>query len=88
MGTKILFIVYQGDTWLTKSSFVFRGLFDTLEQAIEAIVSKAEIDTRLIEKPKVRENLSEWLQSIVNMDDAFIIETVELNKWEGELWKK
>ncbi|MGM9778873.1 MAG: hypothetical protein ACI3ZD_11155 [Prevotella sp.] len=88
MGTKILFIVYQGDTWLTKSSFVFRGLFDTLEQAIEAIVSKAEIDTRLIEKSKVRENLSEWLQSIVNMDDAFIIETVELNKWEGELWKK
>ena len=88
MGTKILFIVYQGDTWLTKSSFVFRGLFETLEQAIEAIVSKAEIDTRLIEKSKVRENLSEWLQSIVNMDDAFIIETVELNKWEGELWKK
>lgn len=88
MGTKILFIVYQGDTWLTKSSFVFRGLFDTLEQAIEAIVSKAEIDTRLIEKSKVRENLSEWLQSVVNMDDAFIIETVELNKWEGELWKK
>lgn len=83
-----MFIVYQGDTWLTKSSFVFRGLFDTLEQAIEAIVSKAEIDTRLIEKSKVRENLSEWLQSIVNMDDAFIIETVELNKWEGELWKK
>ena len=88
MGTKILFIVYQGDTWLTKSSFVFRGLFETLEQAIEAIVSKAEIDTRLIEKSKVRENLSEWLQSVVNMDDAFIIETVELNKWEGELWKK
>ena len=83
-----MFIVYQGDTWLTKSSFVFRGLFDTLEQAIEAIVSKAEIDTRLIEKSKVRENLSEWLQSVVNMDDAFIIETVELNKWEGELWKK
>ena len=83
-----MFIVYQGDTWLTKSSFVFRGLFDTLEQAIEAIVSKAEIDTRLIEKSKVRENLSEWLQSIVNMDDAFIIETVELNKWEGKLWKK
>lgn len=88
MGTKILFIVYQGDTWLTKSSFVFRGLFETLEQAIEAIVSKAEIDTRLIEKSKVRENLSEWLQSVVNIDDAFIIETVELNKWEGELWKK
>lgn len=83
-----MFIVYQGDTWLTKSSFVFRGLFETLEQAIEAIVSKAEIDTRLIEKSKVRENLSEWLQSVVNMDDAFIIETVELNKWEGELWKK
>lgn len=88
MGTKVLFIVYQGDTWLTKSSFIFRGLFETLEQAVEAIVSKAEIDTRLIEKSKVRENLSEWLQSVVNMDDAFIIETVELNKWEGELWKK
>lgn len=83
-----MFIVYQGDTWLTKSSFIFRGLFETLEQAVEAIVSKAEIDTRLIEKSKVRENLSEWLQSVVNMDDAFIIETVELNKWEGELWKK
>ncbi len=82
-----VFIVSQGDAWLSSGSLEVKGVFVTLEKAVNAIVEKGEFDNDWIDDEEnnmdyVKEHLLEYRQTPQCGDTNYIIEEHELNEWE------
>lgn len=83
-----VFIVFKGDAWLSSRSLELKGVFGTLEESVDAIVSKGEFDKYWIEEQgdyamdEVKEYLLEQRQTPQCGDINYIIEERELNEWE------
>ena len=86
--TKDIFNVYQTDTWMTKSSYVPKGTFSTLEKAVNAILENGVFDRDWLDEQGedvfeyVGEYLLEHKQTPQCGDINYVIEETKLNEWE------
>ena len=82
---KYVFAVFEGDAWLSKNSFTLMGIFEDFGDAVENIICEMS-DALMFDKKHTakytREQLEQNRQTPTGFDTRYIIETVELNKWE------
>lgn len=83
-----VFVVFKGDAWLSSRSLELMGVFGTLEESVDAIVSKGRFEKDWIEEQgdyamdEVKEFLLEQKQTPQCGDVNYIIDERELNNWE------
>lgn len=82
-----VFIVSEGDAWLSTGSLEVKGVFGTLEKAVNEIVEKGEFDNDWLDEDGndmeyVKEHLLEYKQTPQCGGTNYIIEERELNEWE------
>ena len=91
-----VFIVYEGDEWLSSKSLFIRGVYTSFAAAVEATVKNHEIPhSELLEeweenvkwdevKDEVLDNLRESLcriKQIQGYSVCYMIEEIHLNEW-------
>lgn len=82
-----VFIVSEGDAWLSTGSLEVKGVFGTLEKAVNAIVEKGEFDSDWLDEDEsndmdyVKEHLLEYKQTPQCGDTNYMIKERELNEW-------
>ena len=81
---KKVFLVFEGNAWLSKSSLVLMGVYDSIEKAIPDILEEMSLRLLLNEEmtaDKVANYLAREHQT-QGFDTNYIIKTANLNEWE------
>lgn len=84
-----VFLVFEGDAWLSSSSLVPMGVFENYECAVENIMEKVEeaIENGSEDNDCNADNVRDYLQSNAQtptLRTNYIIKTAKLNQW-GEI---
>lgn len=85
---KDIYLIYEGDAWLSKDSLVLMGLYEDLNQAKDAILNEMAESGSFDEEngndeEDVRSMLDNYRQT-QGLETNYLIETAALNTW-GEI---
>lgn len=79
-----MFAVFEGDAWLSNESLVFKGIFDGINNAVSNIVCEMS-EALMFDENRTAEKTTQMLfelRQTQGFSTNYIIETVELNKWQ------
>lgn len=79
-----VFLVFEGDAWLSKNSLILMGVYDNIENAILDIIEQMSEDGEL-DGEKNRDDVAKELScghQTYGFDRNYIIKTASLNEWE------
>lgn len=80
-----VWLVYEGDAWLSKSSLVIKGVYDDFALVIQDILEEMSMNLMLNEEQtadKVANALAREHQTF-GFDTNYMVKSAEINKWEG-----
>lgn len=79
------FIIWESDAWLSKNNRVLMGIYDSLEKAIDSILTEMSKQNAFEKSGPNREDTRRMLENLhqtQGFDTNYLIDTVSLNKWE------
>lgn len=82
-----VYLVFEGDSHLSQNSLVLMGVFDGLNAAVSNIICEMS-EAQKFDENRTVEKTTQMLfehRQTQGFDTCYIIETVELNKWEEVL---
>ena len=80
-----VWLVYEGDAWLSKSSLVVKGVYDDFALVIRDILEEMSMNLMLNGEQtadKVANALAREHQTF-GFDTNYMIKSADINEWEG-----
>lgn len=84
MANKV-WLVYEGDAWLSKSSLVVKGVYDDFALVIRDILEEMSMNLMLNGEQtadKVANALAREHQTF-GFDTNYMVKSADINEWEG-----
>lgn len=78
---KKVFLIYEGDQWLSYSSTALVCIANSREEAIEAIINHLKNDGESEEGLSYKQRQLEILDQTQGFDTNYLIEECEIGKW-------
>ena len=79
-----VFLVFEGDAWLSTSSLILRGVYENFKDAVDTIM-EAMADALMFNEDDDAKYVRNYLEANYQtpcLSTNYIIKYAELNKWE------